>query len=83
MVRTQIQLTEEQAQALKRVARREKVSMAEIIRRSVNSFITSAEAGPSDEERRRRALSLIGCATGGPRDMSVNHDRYLAEIYGE
>lgn len=83
MVRTQIQLTEEQTQALRRVARREKVSMAELIRRSVDHFIHSAESGVSEEERRRRALSAIGCATGGPPDLSTNHDRYLTEAFTE
>ena len=33
------------------------------------------------EERRRRALSIIGAFSSGVDDLSVNHDHYLAEAY--
>ena len=33
------------------------------------------------EERRRRALSIIGAFSSGVDDLSVNHDEYLAEAY--
>jgi len=82
MVRTQIQLTEEQSRQLKRIARAEEVSVAELIRRSVDQFL-QAQADPSYEERKRRALEVIGIAASGQSDISTNHDRYLAEIYAE
>lgn len=39
MVRTQVQLTAEQVRALRRMAAREGVSVAELIRRSVDAWI--------------------------------------------
>lgn len=82
MVRTQIQLTEEQSRRLKRIARDEDVSVAELIRRSIDQFL-QMRSDPSYEERSRRALEVIGIASSGRHDISENHDEYLAEIYAE
>lgn len=80
MVRTQIQLTDEQAQMLKQLAAEKGLSMAELIRRSVNEFITST-GGLADRELRERALSVIGIASSGEPDLGQAHDRHLQEIY--
>ncbi len=82
MIRTQIQITEEQAQALKEIARERGISMAELIRQSIDGFIR-ARNQPTLEERRRRALSIIGIASSGVSDLATEHDRYLAEAYGD
>ncbi len=39
MIRTQIQLTEAQAKALKELSRRENVSIARLIRQSLDQFL--------------------------------------------
>ncbi len=78
MIRTQIQLTEEQAAALKRLAASKNRSMADLIRESVESYMASGtpgESGPALEE----ALELIGRYRSGSSDLTRNHDRYLAE----
>jgi hypothetical protein len=78
MVRTQIQLTETQAAALKRRAARDGVSMAEAIRRSVDR--TLAEAEPALKMGvRQRAIAAIGCGQSGLHDISERHDDYFAE----
>jgi hypothetical protein len=82
MVRTQIQLTEEQSAALKQVAAQENVSVAEIIRRSVDATLRSSLC-PSQEERRRRAIELSGMFHSGLSNVATDHDRYLAEAYAE
>jgi hypothetical protein len=82
MVRTQIQLTEEQSQALKQLAARQDVSVAELIRRSVDALIESA-AEPTREERWRRAREVAGMFHSGHSDLGINHDRYLAEAFAE
>lgn len=80
MVRTQIQLSEEQAKAIKRIAAAQGTSMAEVIRRAVDGVIIS---GPARDwnERHQRALAIVGKFRSGKRDISSNHDRYLAEAY--
>jgi len=80
MVRTQIQLTERQAQALKKLAAEQDVSVAELIRRSIDALIESSD-GRSEEERWARALSVSGMFRSGYSDLSVNHDKYLAEDF--
>ncbi len=82
MVRTQVQLTEQQASALKARALAEGLSMAELIRRSVDAFLRSA-APLSHEKKKRRALAAVGRFRSGVGDLSVNHDRYLAEAFSE
>lgn len=82
MVRTQIQLTEEQSESLRRLAEIDNVSLAEVIRRSVDNYI-EARQDVSREERKRRLLSVVGIGNSGVSDLGVNHDKYLAEIYAE
>jgi len=81
MVRTQIQLTERQARELKRMASREGVSMAEVIRRAVDAKIREGAGEVPREERVRRVLAVMGKFRSGIRDLSTNHDKYLAEDY--
>lgn len=78
MVRTQIQLTEEQAKALKRLAHSQHVSMAELIRGAVNDLIRK-DVASNFEEKRERALSIAGRFSSGKHDISEKHDRYLVE----
>jgi hypothetical protein len=80
MVRTQIQLTEEQAKALKELAANQHVSVAELIRRSVDALICSS-ASTDVRERRRRAMAASGRFRSGLPDIGINHDHYLAEDF--
>lgn len=41
----------------------------------------SGSEGFEREARRRRALSIVGAFSSGVDDLSVNHDKYLAEAY--
>ncbi|MHB9038160.1 MAG: CopG family transcriptional regulator [Armatimonadota bacterium] len=80
MVRTQIQLTEEQYQRLKKVAGHKGVSVAEIIRRSVDNMLAS-ESLPDMDEMRARARAVFGAYQDSQSDVSENHDRYLSEAF--
>jgi hypothetical protein len=82
VVRTQIQLTEEQSTNLRQLAEQENVSVAELIRRSVDHYLQK-RGGFSEEERKQRLLSVIGIGNSGLADLGTNHDKYLAEIYAE
>jgi len=82
MIRTQIQLEEKQYKTLKEMAAEYNVSMATLIRRSVERFIEQEEK-PSREELKKKAVALAGKYQDidGATDVAVNHDKYLAEIY--
>jgi predicted phage gp36 major capsid-like protein len=80
MVRTQVQLTEEQMRMLKRLAAERGVSVAELVRQSVDLFARSAGA-VDDQEQRRRALAIAGRFRSGRKDSAAEHDRYLHEAY--
>ncbi len=77
MIRTQIQITEEQARALKRLSAREKKSVAELIRMSVDALIRSG--GLLDQDQMRRNAILAAGKFTGPENLAANHDDYLAE----
>ena len=77
MVRTQIQLTKEQAAELKRLAAQRGVSVAKIVRDGVDKVIKESR-GMSPEERKRRALALPRFRAG-VSDASRHHDDYYVE----
>lgn len=78
MVRTQIQLTEEQVEILKNLAASQNLSIAELIRRAVNNFIKT-DSEMDIGERKRRAIEIAGRFHSGKRNISTKHDRYLVE----
>jgi Arc/MetJ-type ribon-helix-helix transcriptional regulator len=80
MVRTQIQLTESQAERLRKLASERGVSMAELIRQGVDTLLGGG-AVISEEERRKRALALAGRFRSGKKDGSRKHDKYLADAF--
>ena len=80
MIRTQIQLTEEQARKLKALAASRNTSMAELIRQGVDALLAEVHK-PDLAERRRRAIAAAGHFHSGKNDLSIHHDDYLAEAY--
>ena len=82
MVRTQIQLTEEQARAIKKMAAARHLSSAELIRRAIDNMIKSSP-GADPEERRKRAIDIAGKFSSGKSDVSRKHDEYLADAFGK
>lgn len=81
MIRTQIQLTEQQARRLRSQAREQGVSLAEIIRRCVDRGL--ADEAPGRADLYERALSAVGRFPDRrrARDLARKHDRYLDEAY--
>jgi hypothetical protein len=77
MVRTQVQLTKEQAAELKRLALERGVSVAELVRKGVDAVLRESR-GLSREERKRRALALPSFRSG-VSDLSRRHDDYFVE----
>ena len=82
MVRTQIKLTEEQVKALKTIALSRHLSIAELIRQAVDTVIRT-NTMVDIEERRKRAIDIVGRFSSGKRDISRKHDTYLVEAFGK
>jgi len=82
MVRTQIQLRDDQFESLRRLAVRRGVSMAAVIRESVDSVL-SREAVSGEAATKRRALEAIGAFDSGLGDLSDRHDDYIAEAVSQ
>lgn len=74
MVRTQIQLTETQAKILHEMSKKKGISVAELIRLSVDSYLENKETN-SNQALRQKAKKIAG-RFDGSHDLSVNHDKY-------
>lgn len=82
MVRTQIQLTEEQYRRLRRWARARGVSLSEAVRRCVADRLMLEDAQPSREDQIGAALAVCGrYAEKGSSRVATEHDRHLVEAY--
>lgn len=80
MIRMQVQFTEEQIRLLKARAAQEQISVSEIVRRSVTTCLQGqCDVGPN--ERRRRAIEVVGRFASGLTDVAARHDDYLADAY--
>ena len=82
MIRTQIQLTEEQARRLRARARQHGLSLAETIRHFVEKGLE--EEGADRAELYARAQRVVGRFPDveGAKDLARDHDRYLDEAFG-
>lgn len=81
MIRTQIQLTEQQTRRLKQAARERGVSMAEMVRRCIDRGL-GAET-PDRAARYARAVELVGAFEDrtGVQRVAEAHDEYLDEAF--
>ncbi len=88
MVRTMVQLTEEQLKILKTMAKTRKTSVARLVRESVAVYVAASTQNPEREKKRRRALNGLKKIKKAnfrdienKKDISANHDQYLVEAY--
>lgn len=88
MVRMMIQLTEEQVKVLKKIAKVRKTPVARLVRESVTVYVANVAKDPEQLKKKRRALAGLQKIKkakfrdrSGKKDLSVNHDKYLDEIY--
>lgn len=79
MVRTQIQLTEEQAEKLRELSAVRRESVASLIRKAVDQLIVSGN--PDRSTLYRQAASVVGKYQTDRDDVSIHHDRYLEEAF--
>jgi len=69
----QIYLREDQLSALRRIADERGISIALLVRQSIDQLIISL---PVTEDP---LLDIVGLGDSGLGDLAENHDRYLAE----
>ena len=75
MIRTQISLTVNQMNRLRRLASRRGTSMAAVIREAVDATVPDED---DDRHRRfQRALEFAGAGASGLADLAERHDDYL------
>ncbi len=82
MIRTQIQLTDQQSKLLKALAMKEGVSAAELIRRSIDQYLQHSRHRDR-EDLKQKAFSIIGKYASGLDDVGENHDTYLVDAYSK
>jgi len=78
VIRTQIQLTPQQVDELRRWADERGISMAAVIREAIDQHL-GRRTRPSGEELRGRAIAAAGCARSGTGDVARRHDDYFAD----
>ena len=76
MKRVQLQLTDEQAAALRRHADETGEAMAATLRTALDEWIVRRERDALWE----RAMSVVGKFHSGLGDLAENHDYYLGEV---
>jgi hypothetical protein len=81
MIRTQIQMEEDQIEWLRDEARTRGVSVSQLIREGITFFRAREERFP--EEKKKRALAAVGRFSSGASDVSERHDDYLAEAFSK
>lgn len=79
MVRTQIQLTEDQAIRLKELAHAGNESIAAVIHKALDQYLSRQE--PDRRTLYRQALGVVGKYRIGLHDVALEHDRYLEEEF--
>jgi hypothetical protein len=80
MIRTQVQLSEDQLQALKARALQENISVSELVRRAIDAWTKNAD-NTRASELRRRAANAVGRFASGKKDVAQHHDEYLSQAY--
>ena len=81
MVRTQVQLTEDQARTLKELSLSNRESIAALIRKAIDQFLITGK--PDRIALYRQAISVAGKYKTEKPDIAVEHDRYLEEAFGK
>ncbi len=76
MIRTQVSLTEEQMERLRREARRRHVSLAAVIRDAVDQVVPTQDAERA--ARMEGLLSVAGTAASGTGTVARDHDEVLS-----
>ena len=79
MIRTQVQIEENQIEWLRTKARDTGVSVSQLIREGIALYRAREERLLAD--KKKKALSAVGRFASDRSDVSARHDDYLADAY--
>jgi hypothetical protein len=85
MIRTQIQLTDDQHSKLRRWAQSRGISLSEAVRRCVDDRLAAEPAEHTRVYRVREASVVFGkyADPGGSSRVAKDHDEHLNDAYGQ
>jgi hypothetical protein len=84
MVTRQVELTEEQNETLETIAETRGKSVSELLRAGADEIIRILRLDDQEgQEPRQRAIQISGRFKSGLKDLSIEHDRYLDEAFGD
>ena len=81
MVRTHVQFSRKQLERIRAIARRQGISIAEVVRSAVDRYSEQKAPDAAEAALRARALAVTGRYGSGHSDTSADHDRHLARAY--
>ena len=73
----QVYLDQKYLNILRQLVEKLRVSQAEVLRRGLETL--AREVTPVEEDTAWQLIGLMGEDTNSPGDLSVEHDKYLAE----
>jgi hypothetical protein len=79
-IRFQMFIEETQKEALEKLQQDSKISVAEMVRKAIDRFLTERKEKkeiPVKDEMTEKLLSTAGACKGGPKDLADRHDGYL------
>ena len=80
MIRTQVQLTEQQHLRLRTHAAERGLSISQLVRDGVDNVLAQIEEG-AQSQRAQRAIAVAGRFNSGRSDVARRHDDYLVAAY--
>jgi Arc/MetJ-type ribon-helix-helix transcriptional regulator len=78
VVRTQVQLTEQQAEQLRRLSAQQQRLMADLIREALDDLLKRQDSS-ARQDRMRRATRAFGRFRSGTGDLARRHDAHFAD----
>jgi hypothetical protein len=81
MLRTQVQIEEDQMEWLRTNASARGISVSQLIREGIKFYRVHEERLP--DIRKKKAMEAIGRFSSGTSDVSARHDDYLADAYAK
>ena len=81
LIRTQIQFSAEQLAQIRDLSGAAGVSVAEVVRRSVDYYVEQHAASGGERAARMQAAEVAGRYGSGQSDISDRHDDVLADAF--